>query len=210
MPTDRVVELTRDDLVIPFDGDPYLSKDGYRIYKIDTTPAYMHDASLVKKRLKLVEAAVKGKIVCKPTIYILPYETAGRTNGWAETRERYPKDEKHPWDGQICLIGKRIPLHPAMTRYLVSHEYGHHIEYEFLRRAGQRPGYDILKEEYSKVRKIEAPKYYGPGTWHVSIGEVFANDFRIIVTETEEEFWPHPYPHPLKSKQVQKWWEENL
>jgi len=68
-----------------------------------------------------------------------------------------------------------------------------------------------FRDDYAKMRRLKTQKHYGPGTWHKSIGEIVANDFRILGAGVEAEFWPHPgITHPKKLKTVQKWWEDHL
>jgi hypothetical protein len=150
---------------------------------------------------------------------VLHRECTSRTNGWAEVDHRYYDDDcakpccadkTVKWDGIIVLAGKRIPPHPAMTRYLVAHEYGHHVEYELLHRRGLDPGDSVVRDEYARMRGCPDVNY-GGGTWHKSPGELLANDFRIVVAGVEPEFWPHPgFTHPLEDALVQRWWAENL
>jgi len=209
---DRIVELR--DLEWPFGGKPCVRPGGWHTY-VDPFPCYAHPVGLVRETLELVESHVD--VVCKPTYYVLHNEPSERTNGWATTRSRYPRDEDHPWDGIVVLCGKRIPLHPAMTRYLTSHEYGHHAEYEALRRRGKEAHDNDVRDEYRKLRGLPAkePAYYGGRTWHLASSEVFANDFRVLICGVEEEFWPHEAPHPMelsnsKRAKLRAWWEREV
>ena len=104
--------------------------------------------------------------------------------------------------GVIVISGKRIPIMPAMTRYLVSHEYGHLVETALVK----AKRLDI--NEYAKMRGCDSrnTEFYGGRTWHKAFGEIFANDFRIIVCDREPEFWPHPVCHPSSDKALIEWW----
>lgn len=214
--SDRIVEKTSGDLIWPFGGRPHYRNGRHYAY-VDPTPCYAHDVGVVEETLVLVEGRVD--ILCKPTYYVLSHEPEERTNGWAQYDVKYPKPEDPddpPWNGAVTLAGKRIPPHPAVTRYLTAHEYGHHAEYEALRRRGLDPGSSEVEAEYAKARGYrKVPRYYGAGTWHAARAEVLANDFRIIVCGVEEEYWPHECPHPAdlsptRRRRVGDWWRENL
>lgn len=208
----RVVACTDADLCWPFGGKPHYKLDGRSYEYVDPFPCYAHDLALVKRLVTKVDKAVGGRIKFKPTYYVFHHESETRTNGWAMTHSDYErtKEGKPAWKGMVVLSGKRIPPHPAMTRYLVGHEYGHHAENELLRRLGKESHDGTIRKEYAKLRKCEDIPYYGGRTWHLSAQELLANDFRILVAELEPEFWPHKQIHPSKSKEVQKWWEETL
>ena len=206
----RVIERTDADVVWPFGRDPYVDT-GY-MTNVDPFPAYAHDVELVGKVLRRIDRIVGSKVFVKPTVYVLHHDAEARTNGWAMTKAFYPKPDKGPlWEGIIVLPGKRIPLHPAMTRYVTAHEYGHHVEYELLRRAGKQPEASDVAREYAQVRGADRDIPYGGRTWHKTVGELFANDFRILVCCIEPEFWPHPgFTHPSKCPAVKRWWAENF
>lgn len=156
---------------------------------IDPFPCYAHPMELVKEAASATEEALKLPVDIE--LYIYHYEFLHRTNGYACTTGD---------DHIIVLSGKRIPLHPAMTRYLVSHEYGHHVQHQL-----DRMGHATLKE-YKLLRGGSTDKY-GGRTWHKATMELFANDFRILVAGQEMEFWPHPgFDHPHDRTDVQRWW----
>ena len=174
--------------------------------KFDPFPCYSHDINLVTETAKKVEARFPIRF---DTFYFLfPFEPVSRTNGQASTNTvKYAErdtGDKGTWEGVIHLYGKRIPLHPAMTRYLVCHEYGHIVDSWICnRRHLNDSGMD---EEYAKMRGIDNNQKYGGRKWHTNIGEIIANDFRIAVCNVESEFWPHEVAHPKDCPQVHDFW----
>ncbi len=100
-----------------------------------------------------------------------------------------------------------------MTRYLVAHEYGHHVEYQLSIARGARHAHDpALMEEYAKLRGLPEQVHDGSGgRWHDSAHEVFACDFRVLVARVEMEFWPHPgVPGPAERFGLGRWWEMRM
>jgi hypothetical protein len=66
----------------------------------------------------------------------------------------------------------------------------------------------LLQADYMKLRGVESwPKHYTGAQWHVTPGEIIANDFRILFTKQEMEFWPHEVPLPAWSGAEGKWWK---
>lgn len=182
-------------------------------HKVDPTPGYAHDVKLACEILDVCEKALPVPI--PPTVYVLGFDDLGRTNGQTSYDCDYDKKDEHG-RGQrlhfIKLYGKRIPPHPAVTRYLVAHEYGHVVEDVIAFRLFKSESADQeLLTEYAKIRGLERPSYYGPGTWHATPGEVFANDFRILVAGVEKEFWPHPgIQRPEECFAARGWWDAQL
>jgi hypothetical protein len=174
--------------------------------KFDPFPCYSHKKELVEETARIVENRFPIKF---NTFYFLfPFEPLSRTNGQASyntiTYDDRDTGSKGTWDGIIHLYGKRIPLHPAMTRYLVAHEYGHIVDYWICNRRGLQ--HDGIDEEYAKLRGIDNNQKYGGRKWHTNVGEIIANDFRITVCNIESEFWPHEVPHPKDCPQVNDFW----
>jgi len=193
----EIIVRREEDIVWDFNGKP-----SFRIgwpnscwsREIDPTPAYAHDFALVEQ--ELFRCWNTFPLFQAPKLFLLHRETIERTNGYMQMDYDYDSN-----DGKgayvlptIVLIGKRIPLHPAMTRYLVSHEYGHIAEVDAAKSIGMLRDNQTeeFRQWYTKQRGItEVAKYYGPGQWHKAINEVIANDFRVHVMNRESEFWPH-------------------
>ncbi len=171
-------------------GGPYLKPDSGLDINVDPCPAYAHDTLLVESEFaRLQEIA---PLHYTPDVYILAYECLSRCNGWAEE-----------YSNQLVLSAKRTPIHPAMTRYLMSHEYGHFVEYRLKDIRNDR---DLLKK-YREIRGGDLT--FKPGRWHLSTQELFANDFRVLVSGREVDFWPHPdFPHPTKLDKIQDFWAD--
>jgi hypothetical protein len=109
----------------------------------------------------------------------------------------------------IVLCGKRIPPMASMTRYLVTHEYGHAAFNHAARllgytdRMGDRP-----ERDYLSVRGTEIAE--GNRRWHQLASEIIANDFRTIVMRTEEDYWPHDVPRMGPTSAIAGWWQRAI
>lgn len=180
--------------------------------RFDPFPAHAHDAAIAG------ETADKVAEWCPPLydieIYLPNREESGRTNGYSTNcvPQRYVDGD---WVtdapvGLIVMSGKRIPPHPAMTRYLVGHEYGHHICWMLGRLHGAKHFQDSSwLTEYAKLRGLPdtLPMHGSGGTWARAVEEIFACDFRIMILTIEPEYWPHPgIPHPHKVDGLVRWW----
>jgi hypothetical protein len=178
-------------------------------------PCYRHDPDRVCALL--AECVAVAPLITAPvTVYVSIWEGLERTNGWAmeDAHHGDPPDwwrgpGEKAWEGVIALSGRRVEIHPAITRYVVPHEYGHLVEDALarLRYPGDVNGESKLRAEYARVRRLEAITHYGAGTHHLAPGEVFANDFRAYVLEKEREFWPHPVKPAWQLKRVARWLE---
>lgn len=213
----RVVSLKSGDLTWSFDDKPpsWRTKSvvgGWgHAANVDPTPCYSHDRALVLAEAQHVDDVFRVGVPV--TIHISRWEEIGRTNGWASQEWNYyagKNGDEKKWEGAIALAGKRIPLHPAMTRYLVSHEYGHVVDYWLCHVRGLQP--NGLDEEYRELRRLpKSSGRYGPGRWHSNVGELIANDFRILVAGRELEFWPHPgIARPEDERGVRAFWRRAL
>jgi hypothetical protein len=178
----------------------------YSEHNLDPSPGHPHDQTLVTKLAEQIEAAFP--IAPLPYYLLLSHETKSRTNGHVgKIYLRNEAGDRPSYVPVIVLIGKRTPLHPAMTRYLVAHEYGHCVD-DFICDQKEAGKSDLLDKEYASLRGIKVGKSYGPLSWPSDVGEIIANDFRICVTGLEEEFWPHLVAHPLDVPAVREFWKD--
>jgi hypothetical protein len=179
-----------------------------RQVKVDPTPAYAHDGRLARHELDGLQQV--APLPLPIAIWLLDQETDGRTNGTYYDDFAYgtePVDGSYPPVGIIVLAGKRIPIHPAMTRYLVSHEYGHGVMYHLARVRGLK-SHELLVDYRDRCRPTTSHDY-GCGKWHANVGELFANDFRILVARREEEFWPHDgFARPETVPAIVAYWQD--
>jgi hypothetical protein len=199
------------DLLWSFEGaEPYFRVSGgdwKRQVTVDPFPAYAHDSTLV---LQIANSVASKFPLDRTVVYsLLDREEKARTNGATHINWKYIDDKTRDWCATVVLCGKRIPIMPAMTRYLVSHEYGHVVA-QYLRWQVDKTDDDSGKQyaEYAKLRGIEQAQHYGGGTWHERLEEIFANDFRILVTHEEEEFWPHKVARPEGVPAIAEFWKE--
>lgn len=212
---DRIFFKTHADINWPFDGKPNVlldTKPYSRSEEVDPFPCYSHPEALVRAEIAHVEKTLP--LPYMPQWFILSHESTCRTNGWATDNKDYAYNKekgesKATLTPYIGMWGKRIPIMPSMTRYLIAHEYSHVVDYN-LRHA---MGVDSLGEEYAKVRGIEENQSYGALNWHNNIAEIFANDVRILIFNREREFWPHNVPHPTNNETYEKimpWFKEKF
>lgn len=183
----------------------------------DPFPGYPHDPAVAVDTTQHVEQ-------CFPPLwdvncYLADREEVSRSNGHSNIHgnSEYVDGEwvqKIP-TGMILMSGKRIPPHPALTRYLVAHEYGHNVEWmlAYLREGPKHLHSNDVVSAYAKMRGLpEDAVHHGEGsTWHDSATEIFACDFRVIVCDVETGFWPHPgIPQPHEVPALNAWWAEAL
>lgn len=184
----------------------------WRHNTFDPFPAYGHDRGLVEAMVQHVSSVLPP--VWDVDLYLANRECTGRTNAFANCSESgHYEDSKwvvDPPRGLILLNGKRIPPHPAMTRHLVGHEYGHNVQYMLAKARGGKSAQDgeVLKE-YAEVRGMSPEWHRGTGgTWHDSIQEVLACDFRLLVCGLESEYWPHAgVTRPGEISGLRAWWD---
>jgi hypothetical protein len=178
----------------------------------DPFPAYPHDIEIARNWAKHVSEMLPP--LYDVNLYVTNREVVARTNGHSNAYEGGHYDEDDEWvrdspSGVIVLSGKRIPPHPAMTRYLVGHEYGHNVEWMINHLRGEKTIHASgLINEYAEMRGFDSTHNGTGGRWHDSIHEVFACDFRILVCGVEPNFWPHPgIEKPTLLPHVVSWWD---
>lgn len=195
-----------------FAGRPTKTRHTRPMMGLNPRPCYPHSRVLVEQLLEEVEKAFP---VARPPLLYLPHFDADLATRNAATFQQNLYEEPQDEHGRtqthslIILYGKGTPIHPAVTRYLVAHEYGHAVA-EVLARdwANNHDPRDTFMRHYAELRGLrEVPDYYGSMNWHLHPEEVFANDFRILVAKREVEFWPHPgIPRPEEVPALLKWW----
>lgn len=210
----RIHAVSSTELVWSFEsGDkPYfnLKTDGYpaTIY-IDPFPCYSHDIDLVAREVEYIESVIN--LPFKPHYFVLPFEPTSRTNGWADANKMYisSEGEKDKWEPRpyIVLCGRRTPLHPSLSRYLISHEFGHSVHANLAHKVGL--DYWPFAEMYAKeVRKLSYSGEYGGLKWDSNTAEILANDIRVGILDKETEFWPHKVERP--TQEIISWWKDKI
>ncbi len=214
--TDIIKQVGPTDISWSFDQEPYIDLGDYTDVKIDPWPGHANSYFIIATTLKKLRNVFPLEKCCSPlTIWNSPYETKGRTNGLSERTKIEGKWQGSDhyvdtFDAHIFLSGKRIPIHPAMTRYVVAHEFGHQVQWWLAAALGMP--YDTLLKEYTEFRGIPYEENNQGPNWPLASAEVFACDFRILVAGIEVEYWPHRgVTHPLSYYDENKtWWTEKL
>ncbi len=185
------------------------TKSAYHNLEVDLLPSYSHDPSAVQR--EIIHAEERYPLPWAPHYWSLPLEFDDGTNGLAFTMHEWGQGDRTIYHYGNAYCAKTIPIHPAMTRYIVSHEYGHAACYQAARLLFKQKGSDDTQEfekDYAKRRGLEHYSGYGRKRWHLATGEIIANDFRILMLGKEAEFWPHDCEHPLKKPEMTRYWEE--
>jgi hypothetical protein len=188
-------------------------RGAYSGVHLDPMPCYSHDLEVVSETLKLVEAAWPAEVPI--TFHIADFEETTRTlahtqseQNWVDDKEG-DEDDGH-WEinaSHIFLSGKRTPIHPAVTRYLVGHEYGHAVEDWIWSRLGTEE--KEMQVEYAKIRPGTDVHHGDVGVWHNATSEVMACDFRILIAKIEKDYWPH-YGVARPGAKQRAWWRKHM
>jgi hypothetical protein len=186
---------------------------GRTVARFDPFPCYPHDWTAADRELAAV--AARWPLPWDLNVWLADRETISRTNGFSclarDHTRRDDEDDDGP-AGTIVLNGKRIPPHPAVTRYLIGHEYGHHAQWSINWRNGAPYACTgDAAREYAKIRNLpdSALEHADGGRWHASVHEIMACDFRVLVCEIEPDYWPHPGTcPPHMAEGLQAWWDE--
>lgn len=203
----ELLELEPGDVVWPFESGPQYSVRGENWpthIKVDPFPCARHDSA--RTRAAIDEVSAKFPIGCSVRVVTIAHEFDSRTNGFATKHESYDEAKKEPADRieiTIALSGKRTMVLPAMTRYLVAHEYGHAVDYWIDERISR--GKDEFEKLYADARGVKRVSGTSGGRWAGATTEVIADDFRILVAGVEVDFWPHPVPHPRETNMAEFW-----
>lgn len=182
--------------------------DGYYpTTDVDPFPAYPHDIELVRTTLHRVMEIWPAE--SDLVVSVADREEPERSNAHSTYETYYEDEEFTGYTGHIFFSGKRIPPHPAMTRHLVGHEYGHNVEWWLERRNPEcKTGCGCVIKDYAKVRGFDLGVHRGNGgRWHNSLSEIFACDFRILMCGLEAEYWPHGnIARPEDVPDLLDWW----
>jgi hypothetical protein len=176
----------------------------------DPFPAYAHDLEVVRRTARQVQELVPP--IWDVELFVADREEYSRTNAFSSVRQKHHGDDEGKTTGYIVMGGKRIPPHPAMTRYLVGHEYGHNVSYMISGARGEKYVHDTpWMKDYAQMRGLDPDEVHhhgNGGNWHSAIGEIFACDFRVVVCGIETEFWPHHgIAHAKDLPQLIDWWD---
>lgn len=228
--------LTKDDLIWSLGtpgSHPYfeVGLSYTRHYTVDPYPAYPPDEKIVREVLEECDETFP-LIMEYDGAFVLPYDFDDHINGLAfhdvvwkrkdgsEWKELIPcycgcgEERTHQGTAITIVFGaKKIPIHPAMVRYVVAHEFGHGVCHRLARALGYMESEH--KEFEAKYMAVRAPgfdyaKKYKGGTWHITPGEVMANDFRTLVMNKEWEFWPHPVDQLTPEHPAANWWRASF
>lgn len=222
----KIVYLGQSQLSHPFEREPSVhikTRFGWHTETVDPFPCYSHDRDVLEDTIKRVEESFRLPPPFSPSWYVLEFDGKPQVNGsasrqfdyWSKRAQKLKKERETigslsanlpEWHGYLILYGKRTPIHPAMTEYVVAHEYGHIVDYYIERMAGHEPDRQLGDKDYAKLRNMKNDQSYGGKKWHKNIGEVIANDFRILIAGIQPEYWPHDYSRPIEGTELHKWW----
>lgn len=220
----------------PFERQPEVRLDtkfnSYFVEPIQPFPCYAHNKEVLQETIELLETYFRIPKPFAPDWFVLEYDGISQVNGSTNRRFDYysPRadklknkrdarkergeepipEEMTEWNSFIILYGKRTPIHPAMTRFVAAHEYGHAVDYYIERMMNLEPEKNLLDAEYAEVRGIKNDQNYGGARWDTNIGEIIADDFRIMVADMQVEHWPHRGRKPWQIPELHDWWDDKV
>lgn len=217
----KIKHLTGDDLRWPDRGNPYIYEGSGKYPRktvVHPAPMYRHKESLVEDVLEICSRAFPIHSSVSKLLCTTDREFESGFNGYAFEDWDYSSStfkyttvdgrmvDRYPVSLGILISGKQVPQHPAWTRYLIAHEYGHCAWYasRYFR------GYDNeLNGEADYMRMRGEVDWKDGQRWHQRATEVIANDFRIIMGGQEAEHWPHDIAHPYNVPALVDWWHDS-
>lgn len=192
-----------------FDVKNVLTSYYHTIY-VDPFPCASHNVDFIKKKVTMVESIFP---IAAPIKYVLlPNELKERVNAMAYQEyvdDKYKK--KYKFEGTIALSGKRTIIHPAMSNYLIAHEYGHMVDYwinQSMNQEEKSENASLFRKRYAAFRGIDFNQKLTGYGWKNNIAEVIADDFRIVMAKTDVDFFPHQCGNPAKNKKVTQYWQK--
>jgi hypothetical protein len=219
----KIIQLGHKDLIWSFSGDgPKYYVKGLTGYgdtiDVDPFPCVSHDMNILCWEVEKTENLFKTDALLR--WISIEHEIKHYTNAWAShtciyNDNDYEFRKKHKIEGTIVMSGKRTIVHPAMTKYLVAHEYGHIIDYWItacMLEESDKSDYEPFRTVYGKMRNVDSKRGgYGGGRWVGDIAEVIADDFRVLIAGVDTDFYIHEKAgvrHPLKCPEVLEFWNE--
>lgn len=168
---------------------------------IDPFPCYTHDLEVIKTNLERVQ---ERTVQIPVQIYVSSFETKTRENAFSQFHYKEFTDGKWEKEYIIHFSGKRTPIHPILTKYLVGHEYGHLFEYWYEEQLNLTK--EAVLESYADFRNLVLPIH-----WHKNIQEIFAEDFRVLVAKIDVQYWPHKdVARPETIEGLKEWWVKTI
>lgn len=168
--------------------------------EFDTTlPLYTHDIEKVKEVINKITFPNIQKV--KVNIYLPCYNTRLASNGLQSSSS----SERGSIRG-VFLFGRSTSIPYSFTEYTLPHEIGHAVQDIYMPDYG-KDNKDKMWKEYCKRRGIIVKRNQ---PWHKHPKEIFADDFRILFSPYQRDFWPHEVKHPLKVKWLKKFILDNI